>query len=167
MNTRRKFGKLYDRYVEEIYRFIFLKVSTTDIAEDLTSETFRKGWEVFQESPDMKNPRAYLYQIARNLVIDHYRTKKSHLSPEDIELVDDGKNMVDQATVNTEMEKVKTAMENINDTYKDVIILRYLEEMEISEVAKIMDKSEGAIRVLTHRALKTLEEELEKMKDKN
>lgn len=162
MNKKRKFGKLYDRYVEEIYRFIFLKVSTTDIAEDLTSETFRKGWEVFQTDSKIKNFRAYLYRIAKNLIIDHYRTKKNHFSSDNLELIDNSKGLEEKVAISTEMERVKKALNSINDTYQDIIIFRYLEEMEISEIAELMQKSEVAVRVLTHRALQALENELKK-----
>ncbi len=161
MNKRRKFGKLYNKHISEIYRFVFLKVSSSDIAEDITSETFKKGWEVFQKEPAVSNFRAYLYQVARNLVIDYYRTKKEHLSSDDLEITDTKEDVEKKAILKDEMETVKRAMKNLKDDYQDIIIFRYLEEMEISEIAKLTQKSEGSIRVLTHRALEALEKELE------
>ncbi len=163
MNKKKRFGKIYDNHVEEIYRFVFLKVSTRDIAQDITSETFKKGWEIFKKNPDMENPRAYLYKVARNLVIDHYRTKKQHLSPDNLDLESEEKDLVEKANLSGEMRRIKKAMENLKDNYQDVIIHKYLEEMSNSEIAEIMDKSEGAVRVLAHRAITALEEELENM----
>ncbi len=158
---KKKFKKIYDNNVESIYRFVFLKVSKKEIAEDITSETFKKGWEAFKNDPDMKNPRAYLYKIARNGVIDHYRTKKQHLSPDDLQLEDDDKNIQEIASQNQQIKKIKEAMKNLKDNYQDIIIYRYLEELEISEIAQILDKSEGAVRVTIHRATEALKEELE------
>ncbi len=167
MSKKRKFGKLYDRHVEQIYRFVFLKVSTREVAQDITSETFRKGWESFKDNPRMENPRAYLYRIARNLVIDHYRTKKEHLSPEDFDLKDEAQNISEKAAQNREMARVKKAMKNLNTDYQDMIIYKYLEEMSNEEIARITGKSEGAVRVTAHRAMKALEKELEDMSDQN
>ena len=169
MDKKKKFGQLYDNHLDEIYRFVFLKVSTREVAQDITSETFRKGWEAFKNRPDMDNPRAYLYRIARNLVIDHYRTKKQHISDQEIidELEDHSKNLEDKAAETKEMAKVKKAMENLKESYQDIIIYKYLEEMENSEIARIMDKSEGAVRVTAHRAINALEKEIEKQKNNN
>ena len=167
MDKKKKFGQLYDKHVDEIYRFVFLKVSTREVAQDITSETFKKGWEAFKDQPNMENPRAYLYRIARNLVIDHYRTNKHHITDQEIinELEDHTKNLEDKAAEAKEMAKVKKAMENLKDSYQDIIIYKYLEEMENSEIARIMDKSEGAVRVTAHRAINALEEEIEKQKN--
>jgi RNA polymerase sigma-70 factor (ECF subfamily) len=162
MNPQKKFKKIYDKNVESIYRFVFLKVSKKETAEDLTSETFKKGWEVFKENPNMDNPRAYLYKIARNGVIDHYRTKKQHLSPDDLQLEDDHKNIQEIASQNQQVEKIKEAMKSLKDNYQDIIIYRYLEELEISEIAQILDKSEGAVRVTIHRATEALKKEIDK-----
>jgi len=74
-NLRKIFSKIYDRYIDKIYRFIFFKVNSQEIAQDLTSETFLKGWESFKNGTKIENPQAYLYKTARNLVIDFYREK--------------------------------------------------------------------------------------------
>ncbi len=169
MDKKEKFGDLYDKHVDEIYRFVFLKVSTREVAQDITSEAFKKGWEAFKKNSEMKNPRAYLYRIARNLVIDHYRTKKEHITNQEIidELQDHSKDLEDKAAEAKEMAKVKEAMENLKDSYQDIIIYKYLEEMENSEIARIMEKSEGAVRVTAHRAINALEKELERLKGKD
>ncbi|PIU15604.1 RNA polymerase subunit sigma-70, partial [bacterium (Candidatus Gribaldobacteria) CG08_land_8_20_14_0_20_39_15] len=71
-NLRKKFSKIYDQYINKIYRFIFLKVNSQEIAQDLTSETFLRGWESFKEkNEEIENIQAFLYRIARNLVTDH------------------------------------------------------------------------------------------------
>lgn len=166
MDKQKKFGRLYDEHVDEIYRFVFLKVSTRELAQDITSETFKKGWQSFKENPGMENPRAYLYRIARNLVIDHYRTKKQHITDQEIidELEDHSKDLQEKAAEAKEMAKIKEAMENLKDDYQDIIIYKYLDELSNSEIADIMGKSEGAVRVTAHRAIAALEKEIEKRK---
>lgn len=169
MNPRKEFSKIYDKYIEKIYRFVFLKVSSPDVAEDLTSETFLKGWLAFREqNSDPKNqnhidnPPAFLYQIARNLVIDHYREKgKTQIVPaEDYRIIDPRINLEEKANLISDFEQAKQALVNLKDDYQDVIIYRYLDELSVPEIAKVMDKSEEAVRVLLHRALKSLKNEL-------
>ena len=69
-----QFGQIYDQYIDKIYRFVYLKVDGQETAQDVTSKVFIKGWESYQKSgSNIKNPGAFLYQIARNAVVDHYR----------------------------------------------------------------------------------------------
>ena len=85
---QRKFSKLYDAYVESIYRFIYIKVNSQEIAQDLTSEVFLKVWKSYQKQ-DFRNPRAFLYTTARHTVIDYYRTHKTTVSIETAEIIED------------------------------------------------------------------------------
>lgn len=71
-----QFSQIYDQYIDKIYRFIYLKVSSQEIAEDITSKVFLKGFEAYKDSKSsIGNPGAFLYQIARNAIVDHYRSK--------------------------------------------------------------------------------------------
>jgi len=79
-NYKEKFSEIYDQYIDKIYRFVYFKVSSEEVAEDITSKVFLKGWEAFQshglgEDREILNTSAFLYQIARNAVTDHYREK--------------------------------------------------------------------------------------------
>jgi len=71
-NYRREFSKIYDQCIDKIYRFIFLKVNSKEIAQDLCSETFLKGWETYKKNTKIENPSAFLYRIASILVIDYF-----------------------------------------------------------------------------------------------
>ena len=92
VNSRQKFSKIYDRYIDSIYRFILIKVSSSQVAEDLTSETFLRSWEKYRQKKEqsIKNPKAYIYRVARNLVVDFYRergqTTIMSIEQEEIEL---------------------------------------------------------------------------------
>ena len=161
-NPQEKFSKIYDQYIEKIYRFVFFKVNSPEIAEDLTSEVFTRSWKTFKNGPKIENPQAFLYQVARNLVVDFYREKgKSRvISIESISINDPRIDLEEKALLSSDIEEVRQALVNLKDDYQNVIIWHYLDDLPISEIARILDKSEEAIRVMLHRALKTLKNEL-------
>lgn len=158
-DQRKEFGKIYDKYIEKIYRFVFLKVNCKETAQDICSDTFLRGWENFKRVEfKIENPQAFLYTIARNLVTDHYRQKGriKMISPENVPITDPSQNLEEKAMINSEVDQVKAVLADLRDDYQNVIIWHYLEDLPITEVAKMMEKSEEATRVTLHRALKTL-----------
>ena len=162
---QQKFSKIYDCYVESIYRFIFIKVNSQAIAEDLTSEVFSKSWQVFQEKekPEIRNPRAFLYITARHLVIDFYRTKKQKqtVSIEDSrEIEDTSEKLEEKENIRSDMALIHNRLKELNHDYQSVIILRFVEELSIGEISEVLDKSKGATRVLLHRAIGQLKEKM-------
>jgi len=163
-NPEKKFSKIYDQCIDKIYRFVYVKVNSQETAEDITSKVFMRGWEVFKERVDeIDNPSAFLYQIARNMIIDYYRERgrtqvvSADYSPQ---IADPRTNLQERAIINADIEKVKTAIQDLNDDYQNVIIWHYLDDLPIKEVAKLLDRSEEATRVLLHRALGSLRERL-------
>ena len=163
--TNKKFGKIYDRYVEKIYRYVFLRVNSREAAEDLTSETFLRGFEAYKtEGKSIKNPQAFLYKIARNLVVDHYRSKgKARLvSIEDsnLQFADTKTDLEKDAMVASDLEQVREALAGLSEDYQNAIIWRYLEDLPVKEVAQLLDRSEEAARVLIHRAMNELKTRL-------
>jgi RNA polymerase sigma-70 factor (ECF subfamily) len=160
---QQKFSKIYDCYVESIYRFIFIKVNSQAIAEDLTSEVFLKSWQVFQEKerPRIRNPRAFLYITARHLVIDFYRTKKQTVSIEDSREIEDTRERLEEKeSIRSDVALVYHKLKGLNQDYQNVIILRFVEDLSIKEISEILDRSKGAIRVLLHRAMGQLKEQM-------
>jgi len=158
-NQRKEFGKIYDKYIEKIYRFVYLKVSSGDIAQDICSETFLKGWEYFKVQK-VDNPQAFLYRIARNLVIDHYRQKgrAQFVSTENLPIADPQIGIEEKIAITSDIEQIKADLTNLKEDYQNVIIFRYLDDLSIPEISKMMNKSEENCRVLLHRALKALKE---------
>lgn len=161
---RKKFEKIYDKYVDQIYRFIFLKVGSRETAEDLTSEVFLKTFEIFKKRDrKIKNERAFLYQIARNLVIDFYREKGKFkiVSTSDYkEIIDENQDLEQKMFLDSEIEKIRKAISSLKEDYQDVILLRYVDNLKISEISQILNKSEQNVRVLLHRALRSLREKI-------
>lgn len=156
------YGQLYDYYVDRIFRFILFKVSSIEEAEDLTSEVFLKTWEyVNNGAGKIKNLNALLYKVARNAVIDHYRAKSSNAVATDeerMELIQDKRDLEGEANAKIEILNIEKHLAKLKDAYREVIILKYVEEFSIGEIAEIVDKSRGNVRVLLHRALQALRE---------
>ena len=162
-NLQKKFSKIYDNYIEKIYRFVFLKVSSSEIAEDLTSETFLRSWKAFEKDPvSIKNPQAFLYQVARNIIADFYRDKNKLplISAEFVQIEDPRPNIEEKAKLDSDMENVHQALLTLKDDYQNVVIWHYLDDLPIQEVAKLLGKSEKTTRVTLHRALKSLKTRL-------
>lgn len=153
------FGLLYDRYQPQIYRFIYLKTSHREEAEDLTHQVFLNAWKNIENYRHKGFPfSSWLYQIARNQVIDHYRTKKTTTSLEVIEEIEEEESTPHKkAEIKFEMEAVKNAIPQLPLEQQDVIIMRFVEELSPKEIALALEKPESTIRVLQHRAIKNLQ----------
>jgi len=163
-NLKKKFSKLYEQNVDKIYRFVFLKVSSQEVAEDLTSEVFTRGWQAYcDKSKNIDNITAFLYQIARNLIVDHYRQKArvQLVSVENApDLENPGPDLEERAMLNSDFYRVQNALSGLKDDYREVLVWYYLDEMSVPEIAKILGKSQEAVRVQVHRALNALRAEL-------
>ena len=159
------FGEIYDLYVSKIYRFIYFKVSSVEEAEDLTSEVFLKTWQYVSDGKEIENLNAILYKIARNIVIDFYRDRaKKEILEEELLVkaeVEVKKGELEKLQMNLDLKDIEESLRELKDEYREIIVLRFIEELSISEIALILEKSKGAVRVLIFRALETLKEVLE------
>jgi RNA polymerase sigma-70 factor (ECF subfamily) len=163
------FGQLYDRYAPKLYRYLSFKVGTAPEAEDLTAEVFLKTWEYVrrQEAP-IVNFRAFVYRLARNAVVDHYRRRaeREHLADEAaLEAVPEPVERSVAALVSrsSDLALVERALRALKDEYREVVILRYIEGLSPNEISRVLDKSAGSVRVTLHRALGALREEVQKV----
>jgi len=153
------FGLLYDHYQPKIYRFVLIKVGQREDAEDLTHQVFINAWQNVYNYRSLGFPfSSWLYQIARNLVIDHYRTRKADLpihaiDPDSFATVASAHFSVEHAM---DMERVTRAIQRLKAEYQDVILMRFVEELSLKETARALEKSEGAVKLLQHRAVKEL-----------
>ncbi|MEK7114592.1 MAG: sigma-70 family RNA polymerase sigma factor [Patescibacteria group bacterium] len=154
------FGLLYDRYQPQIYRFIYLKVSHREEAEDLTHQVFLKSWQTISGYEFQGFPfSSWLYRIARNQVIDYYRVKKNNLNLEEI-----SESKIDDSSIgiiailddNSDVKKIKEAIKQLSPGHQDVIILRFIEELSLKETASALKKTEIAVKLLQHRAIKNI-----------
>ena len=157
-----QFSHIYDQYIDKIYRFVYLKVGSQEIAEDVTSKVFIKGWEAFQSAvEEIKNPGAFLYQIASNAVVDHYREKgRSKVVSADAspEISDPGTNAQDKAILSADISQIKKGIQKLKKEHQNIIIWHYLEDMPIANIAELLGKPAGTVRVMLHRGLKDLKD---------
>jgi len=156
----------YNTYSDQIFRFVLFKLSDREKAKDLTQETFMKTWIHISKNGNLENVRAFLYKVARNLVVDEYRRKgRVNIRSLD-ELVEDG---YDPKTEESEslMDKIdgREALKFIKQlpqAYSDILFMRYVEELDISEIASALDKSTNVVSVRINRGIKKLKEIISK-----
>ncbi len=168
------FIRIYDENVNDIYRFILFKISKKEEANDLTSMVFLKTWNYIQnnELESTKTLRALLYKIARNLIIDHYRESSSKLSvsldDEDnkIEVVDASQDPQEKLADQANLELIKSKLPLLKEEYREIIVLRFVNDLTLDEIAEITHKTKGNVRVLLHRALSALRKLVEENKEK-
>jgi RNA polymerase sigma-70 factor (ECF subfamily) len=154
------FGLLYDRYVDTVYRYLYYRVGSRQLAEDLTSETFlralRRIGSVTWQGRDLG---AWLVTIARNLTADHFKSSRFRLEVttadmRDADQVEDGpEGAVLEALTNATLFE---AVKQLNAEQQECIVLRFLQGMSVSETAEVMGKNDGAIKALQYRAVRTL-----------
>jgi RNA polymerase sigma-70 factor (ECF subfamily) len=160
---KQAFGMLYERYLDEIYRFVFYKVGSQPTAEDLTEEAFLRAWEylprIYKKDQKMDNFRAWVYRIANNLVIDFYRKKKP---VENIEAPEIGTTALPEsvAIANEQSQQLAQSIRKLKPDHQQIIILRLVNDLSHKEAASIMNISENHSRVLLYRALKKLKDNL-------
>lgn len=160
------YGQFYDLYVERIYRFIYFKINSEDDAKDLTSEVFLKTWQYIKDDRSIKNLNAFIYMVARNCVIDFYRSRSRKEENEDF--ISDtqadlpSNDLLNQQIKEFEVAEVLKALAELKDEYREVVVLHYLDELSTREIAQILQKSPGAVRILVYRALNALKNSINK-----
>jgi len=179
------FAKIYDRHVRAIYYFTLLKLPSQEEAQDITAEAFTRTWNYLREHHDVGNVRALLYKISRNLIADFYRSRPEargievvietseavtnppdpttyQLEGEDSSgseqgLHDRGRQR-DVIEARAEVSLILKQLEKLKEDYRDVVTLRLVDGLAFEDIAEILGKSRGNVRVIYHRALKTLKD---------
>ena len=149
---------LYERYYQGIYRYVYYRVGGSALAEDLAADVFVKMLHGIHSYSLQGVPfSAWLYRIARNRVIDHMRRQpeKADLSLEEarVETIASGETTLEQALQRDELLK---SVQVLTDDQRQVIILKFIEDMDNATIAAVLGKTEGAVKSLQHRALDTL-----------
>lgn len=162
-------GEIYERYQLVIFRYLYYRVGDLQTAEDLTSEVFVRMINALPEhNLDNFSFQAWLFRIARNLSIDHYRStnkrKEIELDESQIPNHDNPLDLVEQGLTS---EKLSLALNKLSRNQRDVIVMRFVSGMSIREVAEVMNKSQDSIKGLQRRALIALREILTKWEVSN
>jgi len=158
------FAQIYDEHVDIVYRYVFYKVGDPGVAEDLTADVFAKAWERIDRFQWRNVPvQHWLLTIARNAVTDHWRSRKRMSSPLDMlgEASSDEPLPEEHVARDLEVETLGRALLKLPDEQRDVLILRFIEDLPHRDVAAILGKSVEAVRQIQSRALKALRNVLE------
>lgn len=164
------FIEAYDLYADDIYRFVFFKIGHEEEAKDLTSAVFLKVWNYAQSRglDESKSLRAFIYKTARNLIIDHYRQlRETEARLDDAEkvleemLTDEKQDLEKQSEILSDMNLIKEGLSQLKDEYREIILLRFVDELSFAEISEVTGKAAGNVRVLTFRALQALKEILD------
>jgi RNA polymerase sigma-70 factor (ECF subfamily) len=160
-NSRSEFTILYDQYVDKIYRFIYYKTHHKETAEDLTSVAFVKALNSFSSFDQNKGGfSAWIYKIARNTVIDFYRSKKTLINIDDVWDLSDNQDIEREVDASLKLAEVKKYLKNLSSEQRDVIILRVWEGLSYKEIAAVLGKSENSCKMMFFRTIKKLKEEM-------
>lgn len=157
------FAELYDLYVEKIYRFVYLKVSHRQLAEDITSDVFLKAWQYLtdvEKGKRIKHFSGFIYRVTRNAIIDTYRKKSRQVETSlDIHIdIRAQESHVEVIHRKHDSAQILTLVKKLKQEYQEVVTLRYVEGMSTKEIAALMDKRPTAVRVMLHRAMKKLQQ---------
>lgn len=154
------FGELYDRYINKIYRFIYLKLSDKEEAEDTTSDVFLRAWNYLIDPAhtDIQSFSGLVYKMARNAVIDVYRKRanRQEFTLAAAEALPDEGRHIERIHAEHEFDVVLAKIKLLKSEYQEVIVLRYIDDLSLAEIGEILGKKQTAVRVTLHRALKVL-----------
>ncbi len=163
LGDQQAFGEVYDKYVDLVYRYIYYRVGSPQVAEDLTSETFLRALRrIGSFTWQGRDVGAWFVTIARNLVADHYKSSRYRLEVTTADLPDaagDGTAAADpeiEVLQSLTSEVLLRAVKELGAEQQECIVLRFLQGLSVAETAEVMGKNEGAIKALQYRAVRTL-----------
>jgi len=154
------YSDIYKQYSVSLLRFIYFRVSDKELARDLMQEVFTRFIEV-ADKERITNIRAYLYRIARHLVIDFYKTSSRQVTVK-LDKTGELKSMIGQEATEArlDLEIVIKAADNLKPVWREIVILKFIEGLEHEEIAAVIKRSVNYVRVNLHRAMKELKKQL-------
>ena len=156
----RTFTESFDQYGDAIFRFCVFKVSSVELAEDMTQEVFTRYWQYVRDEKEMTNVRSFLYTIANNLAKDWYKKKKADSLDQKL---DAGMQLNDPSSspeTTAEYAEVLDAISDMEQTDKEVLLLKHVEGLPPKDIAQILGESANTISVRLNRATKRLQTKL-------
>jgi RNA polymerase sigma-70 factor (ECF subfamily) len=157
----KNFGFLYEKYIRAIYDFVYYKTHHKQTAEDLVSTVFMKALEKIGSFDfDKGTFQAWLYQIARNTVIDHYRTQKQDKNIDDVWDLSSKDDMARNMEVRGGLAQIEKYIKNLDSEQRDIIIMRIWQGMSHAEIAEALGKSEASVKMTYSRTIRKLRDEM-------
>ena len=156
-----KFGVLYKKYANPVYRYIFTRTGNKQIAEDITSQTFLSALESFNKFRQDGNFGSWLFAIARNKVNDHFRRSKTVSPIHEAELMADGSDPLASSIQSDQSNTVQALIKSLSEDEQELLRLRFIAELSYSNIAHLSHKSEDAVKKSIYRLLARLQSQLE------
>lgn len=164
-----RFLKAFEEYSDALFRHAFLRISDRERAIDVVHDTYTKVWSYVKKGHEVESFRPFLYKVLNNLIIDEYRkTKEASLDALfEIEGVDEGSfddltsNTVESLAATLDGKQAFTLLEELPDVYREVIILRFVDELGPKEISNLIEETENVVSVRLHRGLRLLRDKLE------
>jgi RNA polymerase sigma-70 factor (ECF subfamily) len=159
-----EFLSYYVQYYDKIYRYLYFRsYEDPELAQDLTSETFLKAFEKLDTFNPEFNFSTWLYAIARNTLVDHFRKKSTKLdtSIEDyIEIIPSTDDIPNQLDKDLKKDTLLKQAHTLPEKYREIILLKYFNDYSNEEISEMLDLNTNTIRVTLHRAIKMLREKM-------
>ncbi len=168
-NHEERFLKAFEEYNDALFRHAFLRISDRERAVDIVHDTYTKVWSYVRNGHEVESFRPFLYKVLNNLIIDEYRkTKEASLDALfEIDGVDEGSfedltsNNVESLAATLDGKQAFALLEELPDTYREVLILRFVDELGPKEISNLIEESENVVSVRLHRGLRLLRERIE------
>ena len=156
------FGELYDAYVRKLYDFVYYKTSRKEVAEDLTSVVFMKALKNIDkyQKTDTGSFGGWLYSIARNTIIDHYRSVRPNDNIDDAFDLPHHARIEEHTEASLQIEKVQAYLKKLPSVQRDIILMRVWQELPYRTIAAAVGKTEDNCKVIYSRAIKELRQSL-------
>jgi RNA polymerase sigma-70 factor (ECF subfamily) len=154
--VRHNFLELYDKYFDDIYRYIYFKTGNKWDADDLVSEVFKKAYE--KHGSIKSSPKAWLFSIARNTVIDFYRKRKDVAVGDDLDLYTYPLEFESEVEKEEELDILKKSLSRLSKDELEIINLKYFADMKYSEIGTLMNRTEDSVKMKCFRTVKKLKE---------
>lgn len=162
IEAEKAFLKAYEEFGDGLFRFLASKISDREVARDLMQETFTRAWDYSVEGGQIREWKPFLFRTAYNLVVDTYRKKRSVSL--DAMIDDQGFAIVERADTATidsaEVKRIREGILCLDEIYRDVLLLRYTNDLPPKEIAQILDLTENVVSVRIHRGLAKLREHM-------
>lgn len=155
------FGRLYDRYLQPVYRYLYSRLGDAHSAEDVTSQTFITAYEALPKYREQGQFTAWLFRIARSKMNDHFRRNRYEVDLEAAERMAAGEDALGALIHDEELIRLRSVIKNLNPEEQDLIRLRYVADLTFVEIADLLGKREDAVKKTMYRLLARLKSQME------
>jgi len=155
------FGRLYDRYVQPIYRYVYSRVGSSHEAEDITSQTFMAAYESLTRYREQGQFSAWLFRIARSKMNDHFRRSRREFVLEAAGEILEREDALGALIRAEELSRIRSIIKGLNNEEQELIRLRYVADLSFVEIADLLGKREDAVKKSVYRLLARLKSQME------